>query len=101
MYKKIDYSITKAASENKIVIYCSHYKAIDFVYNILEYSVLSDYIRNTIKTSNLVITAEFDNTFDFSVYHKFLKDILENYIILEKCHSLVYENMEDEIHGKV
>ena len=102
MYKKIDYTITKAGSENnKIVIYCNYYKVIDFVYNILEYSVLSDYIMNANKTSNLVMTVEFDNTFEFSVYDKFLRDILESYITLEKCHDLVYENMEDEIHGKV
>lgn len=102
MYKKIDYTITKAGSENnKIVIYCSYYKVIDFIYNILKYSVLSDYIKNANKTSNLVMTVEFDNTFEFSVYDKFLRDILENYIMLEKCHNLVYENMEDEIHGKV
>ena len=29
------------------------------------------------------------------------KNILENYITLEKCHDLVYENMEDKIHDKV
>lgn len=101
MYKKIDYTITKAGSENKIVIYCSYYKVIDFLYNILEYSILSDYIRIANKTSNLVMTVEFDNTFEFSVYNEFLKNILENYITLEKCHDLVYENMEDKIHGKV
>lgn len=101
MYKKIDYTITKAGSENKIAIYCNYNKVIDFLEGILKYTVLSDYIRNISETSNFLIMIEFDNTFDFSVYSEFLKNILENYITLEKCHDLIYENTEDKIHGKV
>lgn len=101
MYKKINYTITRMGTENRLIVYSSYYKVIDFLHEILENSVLFDYIISMKKDSQLILSMEFSNKFSFDVYHEYIRDIIDGYIYLEKCCDLEYENTENKIHDKV
>lgn len=90
---KIDYNILGLKDDNKVIVFCSYYKAKDYLINILDKSVFKDYIE-IVNLSNLLFNINHDKKFNNDVYVSYLTNLLDNLITLERSYSLVYDNIE-------